>query len=284
MATGCGDVLSIEDLKTAKLHQIFEAEVITGRQGGVASGVEIDYATNQVTGQTQKTLPAILRDAGFKPADFTFATGGTLTASDADLAVLWPAPGGDGQYYSWHGALPKVIPANSSPATTGGVSDMGWKPIGDITLRGELADSAENKGADMVAFDSSKNVRQAISDILDRVKGIPSRFKSLYEEDITSSYAQGMDETEKYWFVCYVDTSVSPIMSRVKRIDKITKTTLTYGPIANTSIHNLIVLNDNEILHPSPVAGNDGYQYVSSLTKYNFQTSASTTIAFPSIN
>jgi hypothetical protein len=136
----CGDVLSLEDLQTAKKHQLFEAEVITGKAGGVAGGASIDYATNQVTGQTQKTLPAVLRDAGFRPAPFTFVTGGTLAIGDSDMAVLWPVSGGgDGQYYIWKGAYPKVIPAASSPATTGGVSDAGWLPLGDITLRGDLA-------------------------------------------------------------------------------------------------------------------------------------------------
>ena len=144
----CGDVLSLEDLQTAKKHQIFEAEVITGKAGGVAGGASIDYATNQVTGQTQKTLPAVLRDAGFRPASFTFETGGTLAAGDSDAAVLWPvSAGGDGQYYIWKGAYPKVIPAGASPATTGGVSDAGWLPLGDITLRDELA--APN-GVDLV--------------------------------------------------------------------------------------------------------------------------------------
>ena len=138
----CGDVLSLEDLQTAKKHQIFEAEVITGKAGGVAEGASIDYATNQVTGQTQKTLPAVLRDAGFRPASFTFATGGTLAVGDSDVVVLWPvSSGGDGQYYLWKGAYPKVIPASSSPDTTGGVSDAGWLPWGDITLRDELAAS-----------------------------------------------------------------------------------------------------------------------------------------------
>ena len=55
MSSGCGDVLSLEDLQIAKKHQTFEAEVITGKAGGVASGADIDYATNQVTGQVQKT-------------------------------------------------------------------------------------------------------------------------------------------------------------------------------------------------------------------------------------
>lgn len=144
----CGDVLSLGDLQTAKKHQVFEAEVITGKQGGVAGGASIDYATNQVTGQTQKTMPAILRDLGFEPASFDFTSGGTLGADDRNKAVLWPlASGGDGYWYYWEGALPKVIPAASTPASTGGVTNGAWRPVGDITLRGELASPT---GAEMV--------------------------------------------------------------------------------------------------------------------------------------
>ncbi|APM00257.1 tailspike protein [Salmonella phage STP03] len=138
MSSGCGDVLSLNDLQIAKKHQIFEAEVITGKQGGVAGGADIDYATNQVTGQTQKTLPAVLRDVGFSPASFNFTTGGTLGVNDADKAVLWPKEdGGDGNYYAWRGSLPKVIPAASTPLTTGGISDSAWVAFGDITFRAE---------------------------------------------------------------------------------------------------------------------------------------------------
>ncbi|AZU99505.1 tail fibers protein [Salmonella phage TS3] len=138
MSSGCGDVLSLNDLQIAKKHQIFEAEVITGKQGGVAGGADIDYATNQVTGQTQKTLPAVLRDAGFSPASFNFTTGGTLGINDANKAVLWPKEdGGDGNYYAWRGSLPKVIPAASTPLTTGGISDSAWVAFGDITFRAE---------------------------------------------------------------------------------------------------------------------------------------------------
>lgn len=152
MSSGCGDVISIEDLKTAKQHQIFEAEVITGKAGGVASGADIDFATNQVTGQVQKTLPAILRDSGFRPAPFTFATGGSLGVNDADLAVLWPlSSGGDGNYYAWKGSLPKTIPAASSPATTGGISSSGWVAVSEAALRSDLASASTGNGANLVA-------------------------------------------------------------------------------------------------------------------------------------
>ncbi|MGL4480864.1 MAG: hypothetical protein ACRCVK_21905 [Aeromonas veronii] len=128
---GCGNVLSLEDLQTAKKHQVFEAEVITGKAGGSAGGASIDYATNQVTGQTQKTLPAVLRDAGFDQASFTFTTGGTLGANDRDKAVFDPV---SKAWYTWTGALPKVVPAGTDPV---GYSD--WRPWTDPTLRADLA-------------------------------------------------------------------------------------------------------------------------------------------------
>ena len=140
MSSGCGDVVSLESMQIARKHQIFEIEVITGKSGGVAGGADIDYATNAVTGQLQKTLPAVLRDAGFRPASFTFETGGTIGVNDADLAVLWPiSSGGDGNYYAWKGSLPKTIPAASTPNSTGGVSNSAWKPITDSNLRNDIS-------------------------------------------------------------------------------------------------------------------------------------------------
>lgn len=165
MASGCGDVLSLQDLKTAKVHQIFEAEVITGKAGGMPSGADIDYATNPVTGQTQKTMPAILRDVGYKPASFDFTTGGTLGVTDRDTAVLWPlASGGDGVYYYWEGALPKVIPAASTPTSAGGVSDGAWRPVGDVGLRKDLRSEVSSEG------DALITVKQPVSGAVARTQ------------------------------------------------------------------------------------------------------------------
>ena len=184
MSSGCGDVLTLEDLKTAKKHQLFEAEVITGKSGGVADGADIDYATNQVTGQVQKTLPAVLRDAGFRPAPFTFDTGGTLGVDDTDLAVLWPGPSGDGQYYVWHGAYPKTIPAASTPASTGGISSTAWVPFGDITLRGELAAAG---GADLIGKAGGGTVQDGLDDLNADVSAIEA---TLADSGKTTSIAR----------------------------------------------------------------------------------------------
>lgn len=133
MSSGCGDVLSLADLQTAKKHQIFEAEVITGKSGGVASGADIDYATNLVTGQTQKTLPAVLRDAGLSPVSWDFSTGGALTVNDRDKVVYDPV---SKTWYSYAGALPVTVPAGFNP-----VGNADWKPQTDPYLRDDLADT-----------------------------------------------------------------------------------------------------------------------------------------------
>lgn len=130
MSSGCGDVLSLEDLETAKKHQTFEAEVITGHAGGVSSGAEIDFATNQVTGQTQKTLPAVLRDVGFQPASFDFTSGGVLTVDDRDKVVYNPP---DNNWYSWAGSLPHTVVAGTNP-----LLDTNWIARVDPSVRTDL--------------------------------------------------------------------------------------------------------------------------------------------------
>lgn len=145
MSSGCGDVLSLVDLQTAKKHQIFEAEVITGKQGGVAGGADMDYATNQVTGQVQKTMPAILRDIGFTPASFDFTTGGALSTSDRDKVVYDPV---SKTWYSYAGTLPVVVPAAFNP-----VGNADWKPQTDPTLRAELADASS--GPNLIGYSPS---------------------------------------------------------------------------------------------------------------------------------
>lgn len=163
MSSGCGDVLSLEDLKTAKKHQTFEAEVITGRAGGVSSGAEIDFATNPVTGQVQKTLPAILGDLGFTPVSFDFTTGGTVTGREQ--VVFNPA---DNNWYSWSGALPHAVAAGTDPT-----ADTNWKPRTDQLLRQELA--APGSGDSLVKHSNGLTVRQMLDsrDVINVKEFIP---------------------------------------------------------------------------------------------------------------
>ena len=140
-----GDALTITDLETAKKHDTFHSEVITGKAGGLASGVDIDTATNAVTGQAQTTMPKVLRDVGFKPASFNFVTGGTLGLADADKCIYNPAPSGDDNWYSWGGNLPHTVAPGADPAAVG----SGYVPRTDVILRSDLASES---GSELVGY------------------------------------------------------------------------------------------------------------------------------------
>ncbi|WP_283533880.1 phage tail protein [Proteus mirabilis] len=52
-----------------------------------------------------------------------------------------------GEYYRWDGALPKSVPAGSTPDNSGGVGVGAWVGVGDASLRDELSKSS---GSSMV--------------------------------------------------------------------------------------------------------------------------------------
>lgn len=178
MSSGCGDVLSLADLQTAKKHQIFEAEVITGKSGGVAGGADIDYATNQVTGQTQKTLPAVLRDAGFSPVSWDFSTGGTLAVDDRDKVVYDPV---SKTWYSYAGTLPATVPAGFNP-----VGNADWKPQTDPDLRNELASTS---GAGIIGVQPSGTLQQTLTHVTPEQFGADGTGVSSSTSSFNSAFA-----------------------------------------------------------------------------------------------
>ncbi|MBK0350826.1 exo-alpha-sialidase [Leclercia adecarboxylata] len=92
----------------------------------------------------------------------TFQLGATLTLPNQILRDTTT-----GEDYRWDGAFPpngKLVPANSTPMTTGGIGRGAWLGIGDGTLRGELAKpggvnlvEGAATAADLLAHESSSN-------------------------------------------------------------------------------------------------------------------------------
>lgn len=70
--------------------------------------------------------------------------------TNRNQALHWPEPEGTGDYYRWDGPLPKQVPPNSTPDSTGGVGLGLWVDITDATLRSELARAP---GAGMIGMD-----------------------------------------------------------------------------------------------------------------------------------
>lgn len=94
-------------------------------------------------------------EAGYNMVSGSFYFGGTLDSVDDVLFYE-----GDGKYYSWSGAFPKVVPAGSTPATSGGVGAGAWVDRTQETLQLSLLSSS---GASIVYTSTGETVEERLS-------------------------------------------------------------------------------------------------------------------------
>lgn len=104
--------------------------------------------TTDRLGRTRRVFQQILMDMGFQPLAGSFQTGATITARNQTLYDE-----SSQVFYSWNGALPKVVPAGSTPATAGGTGVGSWSDKTDLMLRNQLASSG---GGNLVLTESSE--------------------------------------------------------------------------------------------------------------------------------
>lgn len=99
----------------------------------------------------------------------TFETGATVP--DNRSLLLWAtADGGTGFYYYFSGEIPsggKIVPPDSTPASTGGTGDGGWLVIDDLEVR--LA-----AGSAVIGGELSGDIAKAINKSDIRLFGVPS--------------------------------------------------------------------------------------------------------------
>ena len=80
----------------------------------------------------------VMNAFGYVPlTGVTFTTGATLNNPNE---VLFNTA--DNSYYKWTGSFaggPKVVPANSTPESTGGIGPGKWLSVGDAVLRGQVS-------------------------------------------------------------------------------------------------------------------------------------------------
>lgn len=117
-------------------------------------------------GNPLKTWFGIEQDAKEAMAAFGYITmdsfqdGATLTLPNQILR--WKLPDGDGEYYRWDGVFPKVVPAASTPESTGGIGAGKWLSVGDAILRGDLSLPS---GAEHIGISPSGTLDDVINDI-----------------------------------------------------------------------------------------------------------------------
>lgn len=82
----------------------------------------------------QYTAEEAIRNYGYITMD-SFEDGATLTLPNQTLRYE-----ANGEYYRWDGEFPKIVPAGSTPDSTGEVKSGAWVSVGDGVLRSQLTD------------------------------------------------------------------------------------------------------------------------------------------------
>ncbi|QNM37888.2 maturation/adhesion protein [Citrobacter phage NS1] len=127
-----GSVLTASDLTNSELQSIHIAEegrdqtVDLAKEYADAAGISAGNAKDSEDKARQ--IASSIKSAGLIGyiARRSFKKGFNITAWNE--ALLWEA---DGDYYRWEGALPKNVPAGSTPESSGGISAGAWVNVGD---------------------------------------------------------------------------------------------------------------------------------------------------------
>ncbi|MEW9042206.1 hypothetical protein [Enterobacter hormaechei] len=123
----------------------------------------------------------------------TFTTGATI--NNPNEVLLNTA---DGEYYKWTGSFasgPKVVPANSTPASTGGIAPGAWIGVGDASLRAALA-SVSGAGLVGVSVGSvypAGTVGSAIQYRTPQMYGIEPSTTNIIGSGLDAMFAAGGD-------------------------------------------------------------------------------------------
>lgn len=154
------------------------AEVAADRAD--ASAEQAQNALNSITGinsnfeqNSREQWRRSLAEAGLTLVSGSFEEGATVNSS---TDAVWHIS--VGQCYTWDGAFPKAVPADSTPETSGGIGLGAWVSVGDASLRSNLA---SDDGAGLVGFKSplANALKKSLSERI---------FNSYIEIDFAAEY------------------------------------------------------------------------------------------------
>lgn len=168
--SNCNEYISADDIKTGKqaINHITHVSKSVDASGAHALEVTDVIGGTPVTNKTLDGLENLYHQAiaaaGYITID-SFQLGATITLPNQVLR--WTLPDGDGDYYRWDGAFPKVVASGSTPSTSGGTGPGKWISVGDAVLRSML--SASN-GSAMIGYTNPQSqVVETVKTALDKI-------------------------------------------------------------------------------------------------------------------
>lgn len=162
-------------------------------------------------GNKHRTIEGINYDANQAMLNYGYITkksfeiGATLDTPNTILQ--WES---NGEYYRWDGdwSQPKVVPAGSTPESTGGIGEGKWVSVGDAALRTELnngkyrSDALAVKYVPGVVINDTTNNRSAVYGYSGKIyvpKGVQFRCNFLPGDDVTKFIGEGKILTRDPW-------------------------------------------------------------------------------------
>lgn len=151
------------------------------------SAEQAQNALNSITGintnfeqNSREQWRRALAEIGLNLASGSFEEGATATTA---LDAVWHIAGG--QCYTWNGAFPKAVPADSTPTSTGGVGPSVWVSVGDASLRTDLS---LPHGASLIGTESGNTVQEEI--FISKYAITPEMYGSAVVTDHTAIFKQ----------------------------------------------------------------------------------------------
>lgn len=127
----------------------------------------------------QYTAEEAIRKYGYITMD-SFEGGATLTLPNQTLRYE-----ANGEYYRWDGEFPKIVPAGSTPDSTGEVKLGAWVSVGDASLRTDLS---LPHGASLIGTESGNTVQEEI--FISKYAITPEMYGSAVVTDHTDIFKQ----------------------------------------------------------------------------------------------
>ncbi|EPN6533190.1 hypothetical protein ACT2R3_004124 [Enterobacter hormaechei] len=160
-------------------------------------------------GDRHRTITGINYDANQAILGYGYITKKSFeigaTVDNINTALQWES---NGEFYWWDGALPKVVPAGSTPNSTGGIGEGKWVSVGDASLRTELSRGQYREDATSCFYvpgfvvdqtTDNRNAAYAFQGVIYIPEDVTVRCNFLPEDDVRKFIGEGKILTRDPW-------------------------------------------------------------------------------------
>lgn len=184
-------VYSVSEQKSYGLpslpSNIYISSVSNGQLTYNPGNITVTLLPTHQESNTRELWRRLLAEAGLSLVAGSFEEGATV---NSETDAVWHIAGG--QCYTWGGALPKVVPADSTTTSTGGVGTGVWVSVGVASLKSELA---KPTGAGFSGFDKSIDYESGtVGNALKKIINVnPDMYPSLQDAIDAAAALTGLE-------------------------------------------------------------------------------------------